>query len=180
MLQFAMLVAEDNCRQHFGPLNSYCQARGIAAVGIAVILFIGLPAFILGTNVGFRKGFAILLAALSLLDDAAYKSLRGLAQDLQSRLEEVAGAAGVALQVQRAETIIGLYFTDRPVTNYAEAKASDAGLYRRFFHALLRRGVYIAPSPFEALFVSLAHAWDELERTTDAAAAALAEAIGEG
>jgi glutamate-1-semialdehyde 2,1-aminomutase len=74
-------------------------------------------------------------------------------------------------------SLVGLYFAEQPVTNFDEAKKSDTALYRRFFHAMLRRGVYLAPSPFEAMFISLSHGWDELERTSDAAAAALDDAL---
>ena len=68
--------------------------------------------------------------------------------------------------------LVGLFFTDRPVTDYESAKAADPKLYARFFHEMLARGVALPPSPFETWFPSLAHTKDELERTADLAAAA--------
>jgi glutamate-1-semialdehyde 2,1-aminomutase len=67
---------------------------------------------------------------------------------------------------------MGLFFADEPPVDYATAKAADGRLYAAFFHELLARGVALAPSPYEALFPSLAHTRDDLERTTDLAAAA--------
>ena len=135
------------------------------------------PVYQAGTLSGNSLATAAGLAALGELDDAAYRGLRGRAMELETRLAEVFATAGVTAQVQRAETIIGIYFSETPVTTYAEAKRADVALYRRFFHALLRRGVYIAPSPYEVLFVSLAHTWDDLGRTIDTAAAALSDAL---
>jgi glutamate-1-semialdehyde 2,1-aminomutase len=135
------------------------------------------PVYQAGTLSGNPIATAAGLAALSEMDDAAYKALEGRAAELQARLEEVFATAGVAAQVQRAETLLGLYFSEAPVTDYAEAKASDTALYRAFFHALLKRGIYVAPSPFEAIMISLAHGPDELERTSDAAAGAIEEAL---
>jgi len=65
------------------------------------------------------------------------------------------------------------FFTDGPVTDYQSAKKSDTQRYGRFFRALLGRGVYMAPSQFEAAFISLAHTEDDIDRTIAAARAAL-------
>ena len=67
---------------------------------------------------------------------------------------------------------MGLFFAEEPVTDFDSAKAADAKRCARFFHEMLDRGVALPPSPFEALFPSLAHPKDELERTADLAAAA--------
>jgi glutamate-1-semialdehyde 2,1-aminomutase len=72
----------------------------------------------------------------------------------------------------------GFFFSKSPVRNFADAKSSDVELFRRFFHAALDRGVYLAPSPFEACFMSAAHGDDDvataLERMRDALEDALA------
>ena len=72
----------------------------------------------------------------------------------------------------------GFFFTNEPVRNFTDAKRSDAQLFRRFFHAALERGVYLAPSPFEACFMSAAHGEAEiataLERMRDAMEQAIA------
>ena len=65
------------------------------------------------------------------------------------------------------------FFTDCDVMDYQSARASDTGAYARFFHNMTRRGVYLAPSQFEAAFVSLAHSDDDISLTLEAAAEAL-------
>jgi glutamate-1-semialdehyde 2,1-aminomutase len=67
--------------------------------------------------------------------------------------------------------MFGLFFTDGgPVTNYRQVMASDAARFRRFFHGMLDAGVYLAPSPYEAGFVSAAHGDAEIDMTVEAAA----------
>src|SRR3546814_15445503 len=69
--------------------------------------------------------------------------------------------------------MFGLFFSDEKVDTYAQAVACDAAAFNRFFHAMLERGVYLAPSAYEAGFMSSAHADDVIERTVVAARAAL-------
>jgi glutamate-1-semialdehyde 2,1-aminomutase len=73
-----------------------------------------------------------------------------------------------------------LFFTDRPVTDYVTACKCDTGRYARYFHAMLDRGVYLAPSQFECFFVSTAHTTEQVERTVAAAQEAFALLVGEG
>ena len=61
-----------------------------------------------------------------------------------------------------------VFFTDKNVTDYETAKSQDGALFRKFFHALLERGVYFAPSPFEANFVSFVHTEKDIEKTIKA------------
>jgi glutamate-1-semialdehyde 2,1-aminomutase len=70
--------------------------------------------------------------------------------------------------------VFGFFFHAGPVRSYAEAQKADANAFRSFFHAMLERGVYLAPSPFEAGFVSTAHGEAELEHLQTAARAAMA------
>jgi len=82
----------------------------------------------------------------------------------------------LAVQLPRVGPLLGLHFSGTPVTNFDEARhAADNGIYRRFFRAMLDRGVAFAPGPYEAAFPSLAHTWDDVERTVDLASAAAAE-----
>jgi glutamate-1-semialdehyde 2,1-aminomutase len=69
--------------------------------------------------------------------------------------------------------MVGCFFTDTPVVDLASAKTSDTAFYARFFHAMLERGVYLAPSQFEAGFLSLAHTGSALDDTLAAATDAL-------
>jgi glutamate-1-semialdehyde 2,1-aminomutase len=72
--------------------------------------------------------------------------------------------------------MFGLFFTSQKVESFAQATQCDVAAFRRFFHAMLRRGVYLAPSAYEAGFLSSAHGEDELALTIEAARASFAEA----
>jgi glutamate-1-semialdehyde 2,1-aminomutase len=79
------------------------------------------------------------------------------------------------VQVPRVATLSGLFFRADPVRDYDDAKTADHRAYARFFHAMLERGVFLAPSGYEAMFVSLAHTEADLARTVDLAADAARE-----
>ena len=130
------------------------------------------PVYQAGTLSGNPLATAAGLAVLEQLDGAAYRRLEGRAGQLAGWLADVVGEAGLDVIVPSVGPLVGLFFTDRPVTDYESAKAADPKLYARFFHEMLARGVALPPSPFETWFPSLAHTKDELERTADLAAAA--------
>ena len=130
------------------------------------------PVYQAGTLSGNPLATAAGLAILDALDDAAYRMLAGRAEELGAWLTDVITEAGLAVQVPVVGPLMGLFFADEPVTDYESSKAADGERYARFFHQMLDRGVAFPPSPFEALFPSLAHPKDELERTADLAAAA--------
>ncbi|MGH2551294.1 MAG: glutamate-1-semialdehyde 2,1-aminomutase [Thermomicrobiales bacterium] len=96
------------------------------------------------------------------------------AKQLIDGLAEAASTAGISVVTAHFGTMGGLFFTDRPVTNYAEAATADTARFARWFRALLDRGVYIAPSQFETLFLSRAHTQADLDHTLTAAAEAFA------
>ena len=130
------------------------------------------PVYQAGTLSGNPLATAAGLAVLDALDDAAYRMLAGRAEELGAWLTDVISEAGLGVQVPVVGPLMGLFFSETPVTDYDAAKAADGDRYARFFHQMLDRGVALPPSPFEALFPSLAHPKDELERTADLAAAA--------
>jgi glutamate-1-semialdehyde 2,1-aminomutase len=136
------------------------------------------PVYQAGTLSGNPLATAAGLAVLGELDDNAYRMLEGRAQQFAQWLADVVAEAGLAVQVPQVGPLVGLFFADAPPTDYDSARAADGERYARFFHALLDRGVAFPPSPFEALFPSLAHTKDELERTADLAAAAAREVAG--
>ena len=136
------------------------------------VLAPGGPVYQAGTLSGNPLATAAGLAVLDLLDDAAYVQLAGRAAELAAGLTAVITEAGLAVQVPVVGPLMGLFFAAEQPRDYAEAKSADGARYGRFFHHLLDRGVALAPSPFEALFPSLAHTKEELERTVDLAAAA--------
>jgi len=106
-------------------------------------------------------------------DNPVYRRLEELGAALEQGLREAARSAGVALTLNRCGSMFGLYFTDRPVWNLDDAMTSDRERFRRFFHGMLEAGVYLAPSPFEAGFLSTAHGEAEVESTVRAAAEVL-------
>ncbi|MDP8975128.1 MAG: glutamate-1-semialdehyde 2,1-aminomutase [Actinomycetota bacterium] len=133
------------------------------------------PVYQAGTLSGNPLATAAGLAVLGLLDDAAYTMLWGRAADLAALLVDVFEEAGLAAQVPVVGSLMGLFFADSPVVDYDAARVSAAnGVYARFFRAMLDRGVAFPPSPYEAVFPSLAHTRDDVERTADLARAALA------
>ncbi len=86
-----------------------------------------------------------------------------------------AAASAIPLHTVAVGTMAGIFFATQPVHDYADARTSDTARYGRFFHGLLRRGVYLAPSQFEALFLSAAHTDEDIDRTIEAMRETLAE-----
>jgi glutamate-1-semialdehyde 2,1-aminomutase len=152
----------------------------LAAVGGAAAIMDALaptgPVYQAGTLSGNPLATAAGLAALSLLDDDAYARLEQTAAELAGGLDRALAKAGNPAQVTRVHTLVGVFFSDRPVRDYDGAKAADHERYARFFHGLLDRGVYFAPSGYETLFPSLAHTASDVAETIDAAAEAAASA----
>jgi glutamate-1-semialdehyde 2,1-aminomutase len=134
------------------------------------------PVYQAGTLSGNPLATAAGLAVLELLDDAAYAQLAGRATELATGLAQVIAEAGLPVSVPVVGPLLGLFFNPSAPIDFATSKASDAKAYAAFFHQLLDRGVAFPPSPFEALFPSLAHTHREIERTVDLAAAAVATA----
>ncbi len=129
------------------------------------------PVYQGGTLSGNPLATAAGLAVLGQMTDDRYLELGAKAEHLATGLATAFGEAGVAAQVPCVGPLVGLFFTDRSVRNYDDAKeAADNGLYRRFFHGMLDRGIALAPGPYEALFPSLAHSDADLDRTVEAAA----------
>ncbi|MEV0033118.1 glutamate-1-semialdehyde 2,1-aminomutase [Nocardia sp. NPDC050793] len=141
------------------------------------------PVYQAGTLSGNPVAVAAGLATLRAADDAVYAALDRNAERLGGLLTEALGAAGVEHHVQFAGNMVSVFFSDRPVTDYATAKASQTWRFPAFFHALLDGGVYAPPSAFEAWFVSAAldeDAFDRIAAALPAAAHAAAAATPEG
>jgi glutamate-1-semialdehyde 2,1-aminomutase len=130
-----------------------------------------------GTLSGNPLAVAAGLAALrALADRRAYPRLEALGARLEQGLREGAAKVGVPLTVNRVGSMLTAFFCAGPVRDYASARQADTARYARFFQAMLARGVYLAPSQFEAAFVSLAHSEADLDAVARAAAEALAVA----
>ena len=130
-----------------------------------------------GTLAGNPLAVAAGLATLRILQaENPYPRLEALGGRLEQALLTAAAKTGVPVTVNRVGSMLTPFFTPGPVTDWASARASDTGRYARFFHAMLARGVYLAPSQFEAAFVSLAHTDADLAAVAAAAVEAMAAA----
>ena len=128
------------------------------------------PIYQAGTLSGNPVAMAAGLAMLELIQAPGfYERLTAATNTLCDGLEAAAHDAGVAVTTTRVGGMFGLFFTDRYVDTYAQAVACDVAAFNRFFHAMLERGVYLAPSAFEAGFLSSAHDSDVIAHTLAAA-----------
>jgi glutamate-1-semialdehyde 2,1-aminomutase len=109
----------------------------------------------------------------ALREPDVYETLETRAAALEAGLVEAAARAGVPSTVNRVGSMLTGFFAPGPVTDWTSAARADRARYGAFFHAMLGRGVYLAPSQFEAAFLSLAHAPDDVAATLDAARRAL-------
>jgi glutamate-1-semialdehyde 2,1-aminomutase len=133
-----------------------------------------------GTLSGNPLATAAGLATLAHLDAVAYERLTATAVRLQEGLERAFADAGVPAVVPRVGSLLGLFFTADTPRDFDEADvAARNGVYPRFFHGMLERGIALAPGPYEAIFVGLAHD-DEAIDTTVAAARAVAAELAAG
>ena len=132
------------------------------------------PVYQAGTLSGNPLAMAAGLAALEELRTGnAYARLEELGAALEAGLRDAAKSAGVPVQFNRCGSMFCGYFTSAPVHNLDDAMKSDRERFKQFFHALLDAGVYLAPSQFEAGFLSTAHTTADIEKTVQAAAAAM-------
>lgn len=128
-----------------------------------------------GTLSGNPLAVAAGRVTLDLLEaDGVYETLAARSEALASGLAERAAAHGVPLATRAVGGMFGFFFQDGPVDDFAQAQRSDAAAFRRFFSSMLEEGIYLAPSAYEAGFVSLAHKPRDIATTLDAADRALA------
>jgi glutamate-1-semialdehyde 2,1-aminomutase len=123
-----------------------------------------------GNPLAMRAGIATLK---ELSRPGLYEGLNALAKKLVAGLQKTVKDAGIAAQVNSIGSLSTIFFASQPVTDYTGAKRSDTTLYARFFRDMLQRGIFLAPSQFEAAFVSAAHTSADIDRTISAAADAL-------
>jgi len=134
------------------------------------------PVYQAGTLSGNPIAMAAGLATLALTEAPGfYEALERRTNVLCDGLERAARDAGVPFWTNRACAMFGLFFSTGPVTSYADATRCDVAAFKRFFNAMLARGVYLAPSAFEAGFLSSAHGDAEIEATHAAAREAFRE-----
>ena len=137
------------------------------------------PVYQAGTLSGNPAAMAAGLATLrELRAEGFYDNLERTSAALEAGLRKAADSAGVSEKIclQRVGSMVCCFFTPGPVRNYADATASNTDAFTAWFHAMLDAGIYLAPSQFEALFVSAAHGEEEIGETCDAAVRAFGKA----
>ncbi|MDE3150722.1 MAG: glutamate-1-semialdehyde 2,1-aminomutase [Gemmatimonadota bacterium] len=134
------------------------------------------PVYQAGTLSGNPLAMAAGHATLRMLTRELHAKIEARTARLVQGLREIAARRGVPFSADHAGSMWGFFFRAEPVRNFADARTSDTELFKRFFHEALARGVYLAPSPFEAAFMSAAHGDDDvaeaLNRMDDALGAA--------
>jgi glutamate-1-semialdehyde 2,1-aminomutase len=132
------------------------------------------PVYQAGTLSGNPVAMAAGIAALEeLIATDAYTKLEALGATLEAGMREAAKQAGVAVTFNRCGSMFCGYFTSEPVHNLADAMKSDRERFKKYFHGMLDAGVYLAPSQFEAGFISTAHSAEDIDKTVKAAASVM-------
>ena len=132
------------------------------------------PVYQAGTLSGNPLAMAAGIAALEeLAASDAYTTLEQLGRTLEAGMKDAAKSAGSPVQFNRCGSMFCGYFTSEPVYNVADAMKSDRERFKKYFHGLLAEGIYLAPSQFEAGFISTAHSEADIEQTVQTAAKVL-------
>ena len=191
----ALLIIDEvitGFRLHYGSAQQLFGVRGdlttmgkIIGGGVPVAAYAGSaelmdhvaplgPVYQAGTLAGNPLAMRAGIATLKELSrPGLYESLNALAKNLSAGLQKVLADAGIAAQVNSIGSLSTIFFAAQPVTDYTGAKRSDTKFYARFFRDMLQRGIFLAPSQFEAAFVSAAHTSADIDRTISAVADAL-------
>lgn len=181
-------IAPGGARERFGITADLTTLGKVIGGGLPVAAYGGRrdimervapsgPVYQAGTLSGNPLAMAAGLATLSALTPALHAKIERRTTAMVEGLRKIARELSVPFTAECAGSMWGFFFAGMKVRDFAGAKSSDVGLFRRFFHAALERGVYLAPSPFEACFMSAAHGDAEvraaLERLKDAMEAAI-------
>lgn len=127
------------------------------------------PVYQAGTLSGNPVAMAAGIATLSVLESRkVYSSLEGLAVQLETGLKELFKKKKIPAVINRVGSIFSFFFSEKPVIDADSARRSDSEKFKKIFHALLEEGIYLAPSPFEAGFISTAHSTEDINRTLEA------------
>lgn len=148
-LPLAVVAGKKEIMEHLAPLGKVYQA---------------------GTMAGNPVACAAGLATLSLVEaEGFYEALEQRSAALAKGLQEAGAQAGIPVSAQSRGGLLGMFFAVEPPKNLYEVKKSNLALFPRFFHGMLQEGIYWPPSAFESLFLSIAHAEEEIEKTLSAA-----------
>jgi glutamate-1-semialdehyde 2,1-aminomutase len=178
-------IAPGGARERFGVTADLTTLGKVIGGGLPVAAYGGRrelmariapsgPVYQAGTLSGNPLAMAAGLATIQALTPALHERIAARTTRLVNGLRESAARRGVPFTAGSAGSMWGFFFHAGPVRSYEDARAADVALFRRFFHAALERGVYLAPSAFEAAFMSAAHG----DREIDLALERLDDALG--
>jgi glutamate-1-semialdehyde 2,1-aminomutase len=177
-------IALGGARERFGVTADLTTLGKVIGGGLPVAAFGGRreimeliapcgPVYQAGTLSGNPLAMAAGLATLRALTPKLHERIAARTARLVAGVREIGARLGVPLTADSAGTMWGYFFRAEPVRSFADAKTSDTALFQRFFHAALERGVYLAPSPYEAAFMSAAHGDPEIDATLERLESAL-------
>ena len=171
-------IAAGGARERFGVTADLTTLGKVIGGGLPAAVYGGRrdimervapsgPVYQAGTLSGNPLAMAAGLATLEVLTPALHAKVERRTARLADGLQSIAVALDVPFTSGHAGSMWGFFFREGPVNDFTAAKASDVAMFRRFFHAALERGVYLAPSAFEASFMSAAHGDAEVEQALD-------------
>ena len=171
-------VAPGGARERFGVTADLTTLGKVIGGGLPVAAYAGTralmemvapagPVYQAGTLSGNPLAMAAGIATLRTLTPDLHQEIAWRTQRLVAGLREIAARRRVPLTCDAAGSMWGFFFREEPVRSYADAKTADMERFRRFFHAALERGIYLAPSAFEAAFTSAAHGDAEIDLTLE-------------
>ncbi|MFL5499925.1 MAG: glutamate-1-semialdehyde 2,1-aminomutase [Gemmatimonadaceae bacterium] len=181
-------IAPGGARERFGVTADLTTLGKVIGGGLPVASYGGRrdvmeriaptgPVYQAGTLSGNPLAMAAGIATLTALTPALHARIEKRTTAMVGGLQKTAEELGVPFTADSAGSMWGFFFRKSPVRNFSDAKASDVDLFRRFFHAALERGVYLAPSPFEASFMSAAHTDDDVATAIEKMGDAMRQAI---
>ncbi len=171
-------IAVGGARERFGVTSDLTTLGKVMGGGLPAAAYGGRreimeriapvgPVYQAGTLSGNPLAMAAGLATLEVLTPGLHARIADRTTRLAEGLEKIAAALDVPLVTGHAGSMWGMFFSDLPVLDFDDAKRSDTAMFSRFFHAALERGVYLAPSAFEAGFMSAAHGDAEVDEALD-------------
>jgi glutamate-1-semialdehyde 2,1-aminomutase len=185
-------LAPGGAQQRFGVMPDLTTLGKIVGGGLPIGAYGGRddlmrqiapdgPVYQAGTLAGNPLATAAGIAVLNYLaaNPEVYSHLERLSDSLADGFEDLIREEGYPVTWNRVGSMGSLFFHSGPVTGWAAASAADHDRFTRWFRAMLERGIYLAPSPYEAGFLSAAHTREDIDRTLEAAAGALGKVFGE-
>ena len=181
-------IAPGGARERFGVTADLTTLGKVVGGGLPVALYGGRreimeriaptgPVYQAGTLSGNPLAMAAGIATLNALTPALHSRIEKRTTTLVEGLQTIANDLGVSLVTGCAGSMWGFFFSSKAVRNFTDARESDVNMFRRFFHATLARGIYLAPSAFEACFMSAAHGDEDIATALDKMRDAMRTAI---